>query len=87
MDNKKIRDNKIRQLGEVFTSIFVQRIMSCGDPNKEIIGFPRLFSKICTSFQISKKQAWTLLYYLSDAGVIQIVCGHGVKINYKILQK
>lgn len=72
--------NKIRLPSEGFYLIILKRIESCKQDNDELIKFPKIFSKLCVSLQITKKQAWELLYFFNDLGLIQIVCGHGIKI-------
>lgn len=62
--------------------IVLQRIWSCKKENENLIKFPVLFSKLCTSLQITKQQAWEILYLFNDLGFIKIICGHGVKINH-----
>jgi len=63
---------------------FLKRLASCEAVRGDIIKFPRLFSKIGSSFQLNKKQIWSVLYFLNDLGFIKIVCGHGIRLNYSL---
>ena len=75
---------KVRLPEEGLYVIFLKRIASCKKSGKEIIRFPDLMSKLCRSFSIPKKKIWELLYIFSDLGLLEITCGHGVKLNYEI---
>ena len=79
-------DIKIRLPEEGLYLVFLKRINSCAKRDNEIIRFPVLFSRLCTSFQLSKKDIWALLYFFQDMGFINIICGHGVKLNYGLLK-
>ncbi|MHA1703922.1 MAG: hypothetical protein ACTSWK_16835 [Promethearchaeota archaeon] len=48
---------------------------------KEIISFPDVFEKLCRNFSMTKKQAWEILFLLQDFGLIQVITGHGIKVN------
>jgi len=72
-------DNKIR-CSEGLYQIFINRILEAKIPNKDLISYPAVFSKVCTKFSIDKKQTWSILFLLHDLGFIQLVNGHGVKI-------
>jgi len=49
---------------------------------KEYIPFPDVFEKMCRAFSITKKEAWVMLFVLYDFGCIEVIRGHGVKLNY-----
>jgi hypothetical protein len=85
--NKKRIALKIRLPAEGFYLLILKRIEFCKDKNEDTICFPRIFSKLCASLQITKHQAWELLYLFQDLGLIQIICGHGIKLNYQIGDK
>jgi hypothetical protein len=78
--NKKITALKIRLPKEGFYLIIWKRMYSCKKEGSELIPFPKIFSKLCVSLQITKQQAWEILYFFNDLGLIQIVCGHGIKL-------
>lgn len=75
--------NGLRLPKEGFYLIILKRIYSCKGEDSEIATFPKIFSKLCTSLQITKQQAWELLYLFNDLGLIQIICGHGIKLNQR----
>jgi len=77
---------KLRVPKECLYTILLDRIASCKEPGQEVIKFPKLFSKIASSFSIPKTKVWSLLYLLNDLGLIKIVFGHGVKINFSMEQ-
>ncbi|MBS3071163.1 hypothetical protein J4407_02585 [Candidatus Pacearchaeota archaeon] len=76
--NKQTLTNKERVFG--LYSLALIRIKECEKVKGEIIRFPILFEKLCRSFSIKKKEAWELLFILSDFGFIEIVRFHGIKI-------
>ena len=76
---------KVRFQREGIYEIIEKRIISCKRENENVIPFPRIFSKLCSSLQISKKQCWELLYFLTDMQKIRIICGHGIQINQGII--
>lgn len=57
----------------------MQRLKECNG-DKEVIKFPDVFSKLCRGFSISKDKCWELLFLFRDAGFIEIVCGHGIRV-------
>jgi len=61
-------------------SLAYERLKEC-KTSKDIIPFPLVFGKLCTSFSIKKPLAWELLYILRDMDKIEIVKFHGVKIK------
>ncbi len=71
----------IRLPREGIYAIIEKRIISCKRENETVIPFPRIFSKLCASLQISKKQCWELLYFFTDMQIIEIICGHGIKLK------
>lgn len=58
----------------------LSRLKECKGSNG-IIRFPDVFSKLCTGFSIKKEDCWELLFFFKEMGLIEIVCGHGVKIK------
>lgn len=52
--------------------------------NKEIISFPTIFEGVCTKFSMTKAKAWNCLFFLAEFGLIEVVKGHGVKLNYEM---
>ena len=65
-------------------SILIKRLEELekySNPKSNIIRFPHVFSKICKTFMITKKQAWELLFFLNDIGSIKIVPYQGIKLN------
>ena len=46
-----------------------------------ILPFPVVFEKLCRNFSIKKSECWVILRILKNAGAIDIIYGHGVKIN------
>jgi hypothetical protein len=47
----------------------------------EIIRFPKVFEKLCVSFQITKNEAWELLFIFDDFGFVEIVKHQGIKLK------
>lgn len=46
-----------------------------------IIRFPVVFKKLCASLQITKEQAWELLFLFKDLGFLEIVPYQGIRIR------
>jgi len=78
---------KLRLPEEGLYIIFLERIASCKKPGKEIIRFPDVMEKIGRSFSLPKKNIFELLYIFKDLGLLDIICGHGVKINYEVCKQ
>jgi hypothetical protein len=76
--NNKLRGFRVPQKG--IYCIILERINSLKTRDSEIISFPRVFAKLCSSLQLNKSQAWELLLLLRDCGWIRVVFGHGVVI-------
>lgn len=55
------------------------------DKKEKIIPFPKVFKKICTKFSMTKAKAWNCLFFLAEFSLIEIISGHGVRLNYKII--
>jgi hypothetical protein len=62
-------------------SLALERIKECEEVNGKIIPFPKVFEKLCRSFQIKKPQCWEILFILRDFEMIEIVKFHGVRIK------
>jgi hypothetical protein len=75
---------KLRVPRSSLYAILLQRLEACKKQGKDIIRFPEVISKIAVSFSIPKQQVFELLFLLHDLNIIQIVCGHGVRLNYGI---
>jgi len=45
-----------------------------------IIPLPHVFSKLCSSFSVPKKDAWHIIFNLADMGLIIFIPYHGIKI-------
>jgi hypothetical protein len=48
------------------------------DPKTKIVRFPDVFECLCKSMQISKNEAWEILFLLNDLGFLKIVPYQGV---------
>jgi hypothetical protein len=83
MKEQKI-EYKLRLPQKGLYLIILERINSCRERNKEIITFPKVFSKLGGSFQLHKKEVWEILFFLRDLEFIKIVFGHGIIINYEL---
>lgn len=66
-------------------SIFMKRLKELKSNSSNIIRFPLVFEKLCTSFQITKKQCWDILFMFRDFGLIEIINGQGIKIKQREL--
>jgi hypothetical protein len=51
------------------------------DMKSNIIRFPIVFRKLCTSLQITKEQAWELLFLFNDLGFLEIIPYQGIRIK------
>jgi hypothetical protein len=72
---------RVRMPKKGIYKIILDRIRSCETTESNIVTFPIIFSKLCVSLQLNKKQVWDLLLLFNDLGYIRIICGHGVKIK------
>ena len=45
-----------------------------------LIPLPHVFSKLCSSFSVPKKDAWHIIFNLADMGLIIFIPYHGIKI-------
>jgi len=52
----------------------------CGRRSR-IVTFPKAFAKICSSMQITRQQAWELLFIFEEFGFLKIIPRKGVKIK------
>ena len=64
-----------------FYLLALNRLKELEGVNRKIIPFPRVFEKICSSFQVSKGFAWELLFLFSELGFVEIVPFHGIRIK------
>ena len=74
------KEEKIELPKEGLYSIFMERLKVLKPETSGIIRFPVVFEKLCTSFQMTKKQCWEILFMFRDFGLIKIIKGQGVKI-------
>ena len=51
------------------------------NPRSGIIRFPAVFEKLCRNFSVNKKDAWEILFHLSELKVIRIVPYQGIVVN------
>ena len=77
---EKEKDEKIEYPKKGLYSIFLKRLKELKPDKSGIIRFPKVFEKLCSSFQITKKQCWDILFMFRDFGLIEIVRGQGVRI-------
>lgn len=71
---------KLRVPKQGLYRLAVERIESVKPKDKKVIPFPKVFSKVGSSFQLNRGQCWELLYFLHDMGYIEIIAGHGVVV-------
>jgi len=62
-------------------TLALERISMLNSNGSGIISFKDIFSKLCTSFQISKYEAWEILFLFQEFDFIEIISGHGIKIK------
>ena len=62
-------------------SLALSRLEGCEESKGKIIPFPKVFEKICRSYQIKKKDAWEIIYILRDMDKIEVIAFHGVRIK------
>ena len=74
------KESSIKYRGLGLYGLAMARIESCSAHNG-LIRFPDIFSKLCRSYSISKREAWDVLGVLRDFGLIEIVAGHGVRLK------
>ena len=60
-------------------SIFMRRLneIRCQTP---VIPFPYVFEKLCRNFSMNKQECFQILRILKKNKVIDVICGHGVRI-------
>ena len=73
----KIDSTPNKERGFGLYGLALERLKECED-HRQIIPFPKLFEKLCRSFQIKKKQTWEILFILRDLGFLKIVPTKGV---------
>lgn len=71
-------DNKPRPF---LYNLFLSRLLKLEPHNSDVIRFTEIWCKICSSFQISKKDCFELLLFFQEIGALKIIRGHGVIIN------
>ncbi len=74
------KEEKLKYPKKGLYSMFLKRLKELKPDSSDIIRFPKVFEKLCTSFQMTKKQCWEILFMFRDFGLIEIVRGQGVKI-------
>jgi len=80
-DIGKENEEKIEYPKRGLYSLFLDRMKELKSNSSGIIRFPEVFEKLCTSFQITKKQCWEILFMFRDFGFIEIIKGQGIKIK------
>jgi hypothetical protein len=58
-----------------------QRLSVLNKTRNGIVKFPLVFSKLCSTFSINKKNCWELLFDMRDSKMIDIVPFHGVRMK------
>lgn len=58
-----------------------------GNSKKSYIPYDAVFKKICRCFSITKNQAFEILFFLREFGLIDIVGYRGIRLNYKFIRK
>jgi len=60
-------------------SIFMRRLkeIRCQTP---VIPYPYVFEKLCRNFSMNKQECFQILRILKKNKVIDVICGHGVRI-------
>jgi len=65
--------------------LFLRRINEIRRHSKSVIlPFPVIFQKLCACFSITKKECWEVLFIIRDAGFIEIVPFHGIKLKEQV---
>jgi len=60
----------------------LERLRKLEKTKNNIIRFPKVFQSLCCSFQISKKEAWEILFVLHDLRFVRIVPCQGIRIDH-----
>jgi hypothetical protein len=62
-------------------SLVLKRLKTIrSDKINGMVGFPKVFSKVCSTLCLSKKECWDVLFKLQKSKKIKIVPFHGVRI-------
>lgn len=61
--------------------IALNRIKNLDKSKDKIIRFPKVFKRLCSSFQIKKDDCWDILITLREFGFIDIVKFQGIRIR------
>lgn len=61
--------------------IALERISKLDKSKDNIIRFPKVFEKLCSTFCITKKDCWEVLLTFRDIGFIEIVPYQGIKMK------
>jgi hypothetical protein len=80
VNDLKTEEKEIQLPKRGLYSVFLDRLKELKPNNSGIIRFPEIFEKLCSSFQITKKQCWDVLFMFRDFGLIEIVKGQGIKV-------
>ena len=70
--------------GGVMHNLLLRRLLELdkeANPRSGIIRFPVVFEKLCRNFSVNKKDAWEILFHLSELKVIRIVPYQGIVVN------
>jgi hypothetical protein len=71
-------------LGSDLQSLLIRRLAELekeANTRSGIIRFPVVFEKLCRNFSVNKKDAWGILFHLSELKVIKIVPYQGIVIT------
>ena len=54
---------------------------ACGRRSR-IVTFPKIFTKLCSSLQITRLQAWELLFLFQEFQFLKIIPRKGVRLRF-----
>jgi len=83
-EEKPANSIPVPQLGGVMHTLLIKRLTELekeANLKSGIIRFPVVFEKICRNFSVNKKDAWEILFHLSELKVIRIVPYQGIVIK------
>jgi hypothetical protein len=60
---------------------FYERLQGLPTTRSGIIRFPEVFMSLCSKYRMKKRLCWKVLFLMRDMRLIEVVAGHGVKIN------
>jgi len=71
LDKLSIESLVLKRLNELYQPVFPD----------QIIRFPKVFTKICPIYCLTKGQAWSILKRLEQHGLLEIVPYQGIRIK------